>query len=260
MERDGEADAELGAAALDHRHDTGGGERDPPARERDTLRVHDDAERLGDVVVVEERLPHTHHHDVGEHARPARRRPFAVRIAGHEELGDDLAGIQIAHHALGAGVAEGAGKRAAHLGGDAERAAILLRDVDGFHLAAIGEAQQPLSRPVRRTLLRRRLGACQGIALGERGAQRAGDGRHRAEFDGAPVVNPVPELLGPHPDPLRRHADSLQALGKLVAREPDQALAFVLYGIRLACCAGAGAGPGTCAGSPVYGHALTMES
>ena len=98
------------------------------------------------------------------------------------------------------------------------------------------------------------------MAFGERSAKGAADGRHRVEFHRTPVVNPVPELLRPHPEPLRRHADRLQPLSKLVAREPDQALASVLPGLGLVVSVAAGAGVGTRAGSPVYGHALTIAS
>ena len=260
MERDREPDAELSAAALDHRHDAGGGERDSPARERDPLGVHDDVQRLGDIVVVEQRLAHAHHHDVREQARAARRRPLAVGVASRKELRDDFAGVQVSHHALGAGVAEGAGERAAYLGGDAERAAVLLRDVDGLHLPAVSEAQQPLAGAVRRALFRRHLGARQGVALSQHGAKRAADRRHRAEFYGAAVVNPVPELLGPHAKAVIRHADILQTLGKLVPREPDQAFPLVPCGAGLNRCIVAGGGLSLSGESPVYGHALTMAS
>src|SRR3546814_6977225 len=55
-----------------------------------------------------------------------RRRPFAEVIARHHDLADDLGRCEVAHQALGAGVAELAGEGAADLAGDAERAAILL--------------------------------------------------------------------------------------------------------------------------------------
>ena len=55
-------------------------------------------------------------------------RPFAEHVAGMHDLADDLARIEIAHEPLGARVAEAAGERAADLRGDAERAAVGLRE------------------------------------------------------------------------------------------------------------------------------------
>ena len=139
-----------------------------------------------------------------------------------------------------------------------ERAAVLLRDVDGLHLTAVGEAQQPLPRSVRCALLRRHLRTRQGIALGERSAERAADRRHYAKFDGASVIDPVPELLGPHSQTVIRHADGVQALREFLAREANQAFSLVLYGARLVRCVVAG--PGAPDDPPVYGHAFSMAS
>ena len=125
----------------------------------------------GDVVVVEQRLAHAHQHDVGEQALAARRRPLAVGVARHQDLADDLAGGQIAHQALRAGVAERAGQRAADLRGEAERAAILLGDEHGLRLVAVGEAQQPLARAVVGALLQADAGPLEREALREPLAQ-----------------------------------------------------------------------------------------
>ena len=156
VQRDREVDAELGAAALDHRHHARGRERDLAPRDRQPLVVHDDLQRLRDVVVIVERLAHAHQHDVGELPVVLGRRPFAERVARQHHLADDLGGVEIAHQALRAGVAEVAGERAADLRRDAERAAILFGDVDAFDLLPVGEAQQPFARAVRRGLRARR--------------------------------------------------------------------------------------------------------
>lgn len=92
MERDGEIDAELGAGTLDHRHHAGGRERDLALGDRDPLAVHDDAQRLGDVVVIVERLAHSHHDDVGDEASVRGRGPFPQRVAGQHDLAQDLRG------------------------------------------------------------------------------------------------------------------------------------------------------------------------
>ena len=115
--------------------------------------VHGDAQGGGDVVVVEQRLAHAHQHDVGEQAFAARRRPLAVGVARQQDLADDLAGAEVAHQALGAGVAEAAGQGAADLRGQAERAAVLFGDEHALRLVAVGEAQQPLAGAVVRMLL-----------------------------------------------------------------------------------------------------------
>jgi hypothetical protein len=81
-------------------------------------------------------------------------RPFAQIVAREHDLADDLGRGQVAHQLLGAGVAERTGQRAAHLAGDAERAAPVLGDVDGLHLVPAGDAEQILARAVGRDLAR----------------------------------------------------------------------------------------------------------
>ena len=70
----------------------------------------------------------------------------------------------------------------------------------------------------------------------------------------------MPELLGPHAQAVVRHADILQTLGKLVPREPDQALPLVPCRAGLNRCVVAGGGLSPSGEFPVYGHALTMAS
>ncbi len=61
-------------------------------------------------------------------------------------------------------MAEAAGERAADLARDAQRAAVLLRDVDRLHLLAVIEAKQPFARAVGGDLLGDDLGAGEGEA------------------------------------------------------------------------------------------------
>ena len=96
------------------------------------------------------------------------RRPFAERVARHHHLADDLGRGEVAHQALRAGMAERAGQGAADLRRDAERAAILLGDVDGLDLLPVGEAQQPFARAVGRGCARVTSGRASDVALGER--------------------------------------------------------------------------------------------
>src|SRR3546814_1740020 len=78
-------------------------------------------------------------------------------------------------------VAEAAGQGAADLRGDAERAARLLRDVDGLDLLPVGEAQQPLARAVFGELRRRDLRPVDRIVRLQQGADRLRQGRHLGE-------------------------------------------------------------------------------
>ena len=83
-------------------------------------------------------------------------RPGAVRalhaeavaepVARHHHLADDLAGREVAHQPLRAGVAERAGQRAADLARDAQRAAIGFRDVDALDLVRPLAVGSPGSR------------------------------------------------------------------------------------------------------------------
>jgi hypothetical protein len=80
-------------------------------------------------------------------------RPFVQIVARHHHLADDLAGGQVAHQLLRAGMAERTGQRAADLGGNAQRAAILLGDIDDLHLVAARDPHQVLARAVEAHLL-----------------------------------------------------------------------------------------------------------
>ena len=70
--------------------------------------------RGGDILVIVERLAHSHQDDVGHLPVVLRGGPFAERIACDHDLRDDFLGRQIAHQPLSAGVAEGAGQSAAY--------------------------------------------------------------------------------------------------------------------------------------------------
>ena len=123
----------------------------------DALAVHDDLHRLGDVLVIVQRLAHAHQHDGGEQPRrlALRARPFAIGIARGHELADDLRRAEVAHQRLRAGMAEPAGQGAADLGGDADRAAIFHRvgDIDRLRLLAVAEPEQEFAGLVLRELV-----------------------------------------------------------------------------------------------------------
>ena len=194
MQRDREIDRELGAAPADHRNHPGGRQCDLAPRDRQTLPVHDDLQGRRDILIIVERLAHSHQNDVRHLPVILRRRPFAERIARDHHLRDDLLRRQIAHQPLCAGVAEGAGQRAADLGGDAQSPAILLGDMNGLDLLAIGKAQEPFAGSVDRGERARYRRPLQHVARRELVAERLRQRGHRREIGGAATIDPVPEL------------------------------------------------------------------
>ena len=155
-------------------------------------------------------------------------RPVAQAVARHHHLADDLIGRQVAHEALGAGVAERTGERAADLAGDAERAAVGIGDIDAFDfmrplaLRLAGQTEQPFARAVDRDLLGHHFGPVEREAVAEFGAQFLGDAGHGVERGETAEIDPVPELLHAHLALAFRHADGAQDRGKLRARKADQ--------------------------------------
>src|SRR5262249_17505852 len=138
-------------------------------------------------------------------AIPARARgpqPITEAIARDHDLPDDLAGREVAHEPLRAGMAERAGERAADLAGDTKRAAVGLGDIDTFDLVRplgqsparmfAGEPQQPFARAVDRDLLGHDLGAREREMPRERGAQLLRHAGHLVEAARATHVEPVP--------------------------------------------------------------------
>jgi hypothetical protein len=155
---------------------------------------------------IVQRLAHAHEDDVGEPAVFLGRRPFAEVVAGHLHLGHDLGGGQVADQGLGAGVAEGAVERATHLARHTERAgAADVGDVDALDLNAGRRADQPLTRTVLGDLPLDDLRPIEGEGLGQGRAHLLGHVAHGGEVGDAVVVDPPPELGGPHPRLLRAH-------------------------------------------------------
>jgi hypothetical protein len=127
-----------------------------------------------------------------------RRRPFAQIVAGDHDLADDLGRGQIAHQALGAGMAERTGQRAAHLRRDAQRAAIGIGDIDGLDLVPAGHAQQVFPRAVGRDLAAhdlRHVDREPGRQQGAIGLRQIG---HQGEIAHPLLVEPLPKLGGAH--------------------------------------------------------------
>ena len=210
MERDGEVDAQFLAAPFHDRHDAGGREGQLAARNGDAVAVGQNTGGAGDVVVVVERLAHAHQDDVGDLPVEPGRGPVAQRIPRQHQLPDDLAGVQVAHPGLGAGVAEAAVERAADLGGEAQRAPVLLRNEHHLRFAGVREAQQPFARAVGRDLRLSRDRPIQRVAFGQLHPCSLRDAGHLLERPGAAVIDPVPELPGPE----RRLAEGAHRLAE----------------------------------------------
>ena len=174
-------------------------------------------------ILVMQRSP-AGHDAVG---RPRAARPVAQSVARHHHLADDLAGGEIAHQALGAGVAEGASERAADLAGDAQRAALGVGDIDALdfvrsaRLRLARQPQQPFARAVDRNLFGHHFRALQREVLGQ-GARSSFDTLVMASNGEAAEIDPVPELLHAHLALRFRHADRAQRVGELRARQADQ--------------------------------------
>ncbi len=232
MERDGEHRPHLAAQPLDLRHHARRGDRDPPLAEAEAVAIGQDLDGFRHRIEGIERLAHAHEDDVCDEPVAFRGQAGADRavtagivaqpVARHQHLRDDLGGGEVAHEALRARVAEGTVERAAHLAGDAERAAVALRDIDALHLVRLlaggvgGQAQQPFAGAVLRDLLHHDLRPRQRIMLRETGAQMLGDVGHLVERGGPAQIDPVPELVHAHAQfPLgdarggQRHAELL---------------------------------------------------
>ncbi len=160
--------------------------------------------------------------------RPRTARPVTQPVARHHHLADDLAGGEVAHQTLRAGVAERAIERAADLARHAQGAAVGVGDVDALDLvrqAALGiarQAQQPFARAVDRNLLGDDFGTVEREALGQSRAQFLRNAAHGVERGDATKIDPVPELLHAHLALRLRHADRAESGGKPSPREADQ--------------------------------------
>ena len=152
---------------------------------------------------------------VGAASRPA--------VAGDHHLADDLVSGQVAHQLLGAGVAEAAVQRAAHLGGDAQRAAVGFRDVDGLEFDGPPRRSAAAICGCRlRNLLGDDLGPLEGEVLPRAPRANPSTTLLMASKTSAVEIDPVPKLLHAHLALPLRHAGSRPASGQLRAREPDQ--------------------------------------
>src|SRR5262249_950470 len=160
---------------------------------------------------IVERLAHAHHHDIGDEAPAVGRHdcpfgwtaldPVAETVARDEDLPDDLAGREITHQAVRAGMTERAGKRATDLTRHAKRSAIRRGDIDAFDLVRpllrmlARQSQQPFAGAVDRHLLGDNLRPGEREMTIEDRAKVFRYASHFLEAGGAADVEPMPQLL-----------------------------------------------------------------
>ena len=126
-------------------------------------------------------------------------------------------------------MAEGAIERAADLARDAERASVLLGNIDALDFRALvvrmggRHPEQPFAGAVGRDLFGDDFGPHEAIARRKRLQERPRDVAHRRKLARAAVVNPVPELRDAHVALALGDADFGKGAGKLGARRAGEA-------------------------------------
>ncbi len=181
----------------DHRHQAGGGDGHVPVGEVGAVAREEQVERHLEVPVVGQRLAHPHEDEVGEGPGPAPLPQLDQPPVGPVDLVHDLARGQVAGQPHGGGEAELAADRAADLGGDAERLARQLGQVDRLEQLAVLGPPGPLDGAVHRALLARPLQGGEAGPPPQLLAQRPGEVGHLLQRGRALLVQPAVELAGP---------------------------------------------------------------
>ena len=190
VEGDGEGELELLLGQLvDLRHEAAGGEADVPHPDVHALGGRDVLEKAHDFVEIIQRLPDAHQHDVGD--------ALPDVLLGGVNFGADLPRLEVAHPArLGRG-AEAAAHPAAHLGGHADRVAVVVAHDDGLDAVAVGHPQQVLHGAVLGLLPPLDDGRGDVKCLLELCQQGFGLVGHGRKVGHELLVDPVENLLGP---------------------------------------------------------------
>ena len=204
------------AEFVDHRHETGGRQRDALVGETETEIVAHHAHRAHDVVEIEQRLAHAHHHDVGELALKVRH--VAEMFRRDENLADDFRGGKIAVETLRAGRTEAAVQSTPDLRRNAQRAASGFGNEHGFDGAAAVHAEQPFVRGIGGLLLEHRLRRNDLDGALELIPQGFADIRHLREIGDVAMINPLHHLLGA----IRFFAELLEQIAQTLAIVVEQ--------------------------------------
>jgi hypothetical protein len=210
VERNREIDGHGGEQIGDARHHARGRDGDAARRHREALRVQQRADRLDYRVQVEQRLAHPHEHHVGD-------APLRQQLAHAAELVDDLGRAEVAPEAECAGGAERASQRAADLGRDAERGAVLFGDRDRLEHGAVPGGERRLERAVGRALDGSYLERSRLEARGQRLAQLRREVGHRERILDCARVEPARQRSA-------RHASSPSAAKRSRSVAGDQSL------------------------------------
>jgi hypothetical protein len=144
--------------------------------------VGEDPDRFGDRAEVQQRLPHSHEHDVRDALRGLE------RFAHADDLLDDLGGREIPREAERTRGAERARHRAAHLRRQAQRDPLGFRYQHRFDLRPVGGAQDRLQRAVARTIEALEIEAARAPALVQ--PLRSARSRSAGEIFDAALVDP----------------------------------------------------------------------
>src|SRR5690554_3250063 len=147
------------------------------------------------IVEVEQRLPHAHHHHVGDGpVHPGRN--GAKRLVGDPDLADDLRCRQVTVEALLAGRTKAAVQRTASLRGNTEGTTAFLRDVYSLYTAAASHPNHTLAGPVGRNIFTDHFRTTNVRCLVQLRAQCLADVGHVGKVIHAEVVNPLHHLPG----------------------------------------------------------------
>jgi len=206
VQRDRQPDADgLLGQLEDVRHEAARGNGDAARAEAQSPVGVDDGERLDERVVVGQRFAHAHDDDVIErrHLGLGARRERILAVAHVQELGDDLAGGEVAFESGQSARAEHAAHRAADLRGDADGLAgvidahALLRCADDhrFDEGAVAQFEEELVGDVLRLFVEQERGGHEVEGLVEPEAQRLRQVAHFVPGAGALFVHPLEDLL-----------------------------------------------------------------
>ncbi|RMT72361.1 hypothetical protein ALP42_05570 [Pseudomonas savastanoi pv. nerii] len=195
VQRQGQGNVDMLGKLIDHRYHAGGGQGHPALGNAIPQVIHHQMHGSNDIVEVQQRLTHAHHHHVGDGTVDGRR--YAAKgFVGNPHLTDDFGGGEVAVEALLAGGAETAIQGTARLGRNTQGATLALRDIDGLDTAAGLYAHHPFTGAVAGDVLADHFGTANfGTGL-ELFAQGLADVRHRVEIVDAEVVNPLHDLTG----------------------------------------------------------------
>ncbi|MNQ57557.1 hypothetical protein D3C85_717190 [compost metagenome] len=180
---------------IDHRHHAGGRQGHTALGNAVAQVVHHQMHGRDDVVEVQQRLTHAHHHHVGDGTVDGCR-DAAKGFVGNPHLADDFGGGEVAVEALLAGGAETAIQGTACLGRNAQGAALALGNVNGLDAAAGRHAHHPLAGAVAGDVLADHFRTTDLSNSLELFAQGLADVRHGVEIIDAKVVNPFHYLTG----------------------------------------------------------------